>query len=142
MREFWDTHDGRISGPDLDLIARGQIANEESAVARARRIVFCDTELLTNVQWADLLFPGCCPPWLRPEAEARCRNYALYLLCAPDLPWAYDPQRAFPDEATRARQAKVWQAKLERRGLPFVVIGGVGETRLRAAIAAVETLMA
>lgn len=142
VRPFWDANGGRISGPDLEEIARGQIANEEEAVARARRVVFCDTELLTNVLWADLLFPGCCRAWVREAAEERCRRYALYLYCEPDLPWAYDPQRAFPDEATRRRQARVWRARLDRRGLPYAVVSGAGEGRLAGAIAAVDAVLA
>ena len=37
VREYWDTHDGKIGPADLDAIARGQIANEETAAARAAR---------------------------------------------------------------------------------------------------------
>src|SRR5215213_740467 len=71
VREFWDIKRGKIVGADLGTIALGQIANEDYALAKARQVVFCDTELLTNVLWADLLFPGECPPWVRAEAELR-----------------------------------------------------------------------
>lgn len=138
VRQFWDEHAGRIVAADLDAIARGQIANEAAAAARARRVVFCDTELLTNVLWADLLFPGDCPEWVRAEAERRCRHYAVYLLCDTDLPWAPDPQRAFPDPADRARLRAIWRQTIEGRGLPFVEITGTGSARLAASIAAVE----
>src|SRR5262245_43494939 len=40
VRDFWDTHDGKITAADLDAIARGQVANEEQAAMRARRVVF------------------------------------------------------------------------------------------------------
>ncbi len=138
VRQFWDEHDGRIVAADLAEIARGQIANEEEAAARARRVVFCDTELLTNVLWADLLFPGHCPPWVRAAAEERCRGYTLYLLCDTDLPWEADPQRAFPDPADRAWLRARWRAELEHRGLPFTEVTGEGEARVARAIAAVE----
>jgi nicotinamide riboside kinase len=48
VRRFWDEHDGRVTAEDLDAIARGQIAAEEEAAARARPVILCDTELLTN----------------------------------------------------------------------------------------------
>lgn len=142
VREFWSSRHGRIHGADIAAIARGQIAAEEQAGARASRMVFADTELLTNVLWADLLFPGCCPGWLREEAEKRSRRYSLYLLCAADLPWADDPQRCFPDASTRERHARHWRSILERRGLPFVEITGWGETRRARAVAAVQTALA
>lgn len=141
VRQFWDEHDGRIVASDLDAIARGQIANEEAAAARARRVVFCDTELLTNVLWADLLFPGQCPPWVRTQAEQRSRQYALYLLCDTDLPWAPDPQRAFPDPADRARLRAIWREQLEARALPFVAITGQGPEREARAVTAVNRLI-
>lgn len=142
VRQFWDERRGRIEAGDLDAIARGQIANEEAAAARARRVVFCDTDLLTNVLWADLLFPGACPPWVRAEAERRCRGYALYLLCDTDLPWAEDPQRSFPDPADRAWLRDRWLGVLQERHLPFVWVRGRGAERTRGAIDAVTSRLA
>jgi Predicted ATPase/kinase involved in NAD metabolism len=142
VRQFWDEHDGRIEGRDLDAIARGQVAGEERAAAAARRIVFHDTELVTNVLWADVLFPRECPPWVREEAEKRSRRMALYLLCAADVPFAPDPQRVFADEAARQTSARQWRAELERRGLPFVEISGDWAERETRAIAAVNALLA
>jgi HTH-type transcriptional regulator, transcriptional repressor of NAD biosynthesis genes len=141
VRQFWDEHQGRIVAADLDAIARGQIANEEAAAARARRVVFCDTDLLTNVLWADLLFPGHCPEWVREEAERRARGYSLYLLCDTDLPWAEDPQRSFPDPTDRERLRARWRRTLEERQLPFVDIIGAGPARLSRAVTAVEQLL-
>lgn len=142
VREFWDAHDGQIVAADLDAIARGQIAGEEAAAARARRVMFSDTELLTNVLWADLLFPGDCPPWVRVAAEERCRRQALYLFCDTDLPWMPDPQRCFPDEAGRAMCRRLWLETLATRGLPHANLSGDLEKRRALAISAVEDILA
>lgn len=138
VREFWDAHGGVIRATDLDAIGRGQIANEERALAQARRAVFFDTDLLTCTLWNDWLFPGECPAWERAEVERRSRAVSLYLLCDTDIPWAPDPQRSFPDATSRARARGIWRAALESRGLPFAEIAGRGAARERAAIAAVE----
>lgn len=140
-REFWDAHDGRIAGTDLDAIARGQMAGEEAAAARARRIVFCDTELITCTLWNDVLFPGACPAWVRDEADRRARRFALYLLCDADVPFVPDPQRCFPDDEARERARERWRDALVARDLPFVEIGGAWEERERRAVEAVETLL-
>lgn len=142
VREFWDTHQGQIGPGDLDAIARGQVANEDAAAAQARRIFFCDTDLLTCTLWDDILFPGACPPWVREEAERRARQYALWLLCDTDIPWAPDPQRSFPEPADRERGRSLWRYTLVSRGLAFVDIRGPWAERERIAIAAVEQLLA
>jgi nicotinamide riboside kinase len=141
VRQYWDEHDGRIAAGDLEAIARGQIAGEDEAAGGAGRLVFHDTDLLTHVLWVDLLFPGCCAPWVRGEAEKRARSASLYLLCAADIPFAPDPQRVFPDEAARAENAKRWREALAMRGLPFVEIAGEGAQREARAVAAVQGLL-
>jgi NadR type nicotinamide-nucleotide adenylyltransferase len=141
VREFWDARQGRITAGDLDAIARGQIAGEEASAARARRVVFCDTELLTCTIWDDLLFPGSCPAWVRAEAERRAGGFALYLLCDTDVPFVPDPQRCFPDPGGRERARQVWRDALVARGRPYVEIRGEWPERERAAIAAVESVL-
>jgi HTH-type transcriptional regulator, transcriptional repressor of NAD biosynthesis genes len=139
-REYWDTHGG-ITAEDLDALDRSQVANEEQAAARAKRVVFFDTDLITCVLWNDLLFPGACPGWVRVEADRRARRNALYLLCLPDVPYVSDPQRCFPDDAMRTRAGEMWREALVSRDLPFVEIRGSWAERERAAVAAVEKIL-
>lgn len=143
VREYWDSHDGVIGPADLDAIGRGQVAGEEAAAARARRVVFCDTDLLTCRLWDDLLFPGSCPDWVRAESETRARRFALYLFCDTDLPWSPDPQRCFPDDAGRAMCRALWLDTLATLRLPRVIVSGTGEAeRLAIARSAVDALLA
>lgn len=139
-REFWDAHGG-ITPADLDAVDRGQVANEEAAAARARRVVFLDTDLITCVLWNDLLFPGACPAWVRAAADVRARGNALYLLCDADVPFAPDPQRCFPEPEDRERARALWREALTSRGLPVVDIRGDWAERERSAIAAVEAML-
>jgi HTH-type transcriptional regulator, transcriptional repressor of NAD biosynthesis genes len=141
VREFWDLREGRIAAEDLGTIALGQIANEDHALARARRLAFFDTNLLTCVLWDDILFPGACPAWVRAEADQRSQGAALHLLCDTDVPFAADPQRCFPDAAGRERARQIWREALVSRGLPFADIVGDWAERERAAIAAVENVL-
>ncbi len=141
VREFWELKAGKITGEDLGTIALGQIANEDLAAARARRVVFFDTELITCTLWDDVLFPGCCPPWVRAEAEERAKHVDLWLLCDTDVPFEPDPQRSFPDDAGRARAREIWREAVVSRGLPFVDIQGTWSERERRAVEAVQKLL-
>lgn len=140
-REFWDQQNGKITAADLDAIGRGQIANEEAAAARARQVVFCDTELITCTLWNDALFPGACPAWVREQAEVRSRGFALYLLCDADVPFIPDPQRCFPNDEARESARSMWRHALVSRRLPFVDIRGGWPERERTAIAAVKRIL-
>lgn len=138
VRAFWDARGGDIRAADLATIARGQIDNEEVAAARADPLVICDTELITNTLWADLLFPGQCPAWVREAAERRSRHYALYLLCDTDIEHVDDGQRCFPGPVERARCRRLWRETLSARNLPFVAIRGSLEARIATASAAIR----
>jgi NadR type nicotinamide-nucleotide adenylyltransferase len=138
VREFWYARGGDIRASDLTPIAQGQIDNEEAAAARAEQLVICDTELLTNTLWADLLFPGQCPAWVRKAAQRRCHNYALYLLCDTDIAFVDDGQRCFPEAIEREYCRRIWRATLVDRDLPFVDIRGPLDVRLATAGAAIE----
>lgn len=146
VREYWDSHDGRIGPEDLDAIARGQAAAEDAAGALARaasaRLVLHDTDLLSCTVWDDLLFPACCPAWLRLEAGRRARATDLFLFCDTDLPWAPDPQRCFPDEAGRARCRRVFLERLEQTGARWTRIhGNDPQAREDLAAAAIQLLL-
>ncbi len=142
VREFWDANQGRISASDLGAIARGQLANHRAAAKEADRLLFCDTDLITNVLWADILFPGKCPDWVRQEANNRALAHCLYLFCHADIPFEEDPQRCFRDEAERQHYHQVWQQALIKCQLPYVDICGGWDERLATAIHAVKTACA
>ena len=146
VREYWDTHGGVITAADLDAIARGQVAGEEAALARAgasgARVVFHDTDLLTCMLWDDLLFPGACPPWVRSEAGRRVKAADLYLFCDTDMPWTPDPQRCFPDAEGRAMCRRLWLETLERTGVRWTRVYGLADEREARAALAVEGVLA
>jgi nicotinamide riboside kinase len=139
-RERWDAQ-GALGLEDMLPIAKEQWRREDEAMARAGKLVICDTDALTTMLWSDLLY-GTAPDELRREVEKRCRNYALYLLLDIDVAFAPDPQRCFPDPADREKAMRVWRGALDRRHLPYELIRGDWAERERAAIAAVDRLLA
>jgi NadR type nicotinamide-nucleotide adenylyltransferase len=141
VREFWDEHEGKITADDLGTIARVQMETEDAMAKSAKRVLFCDTDLLTNVLWADLLYGGKCPDWVRTEADTRCQGYDLYLLCDTDIPFEPDPQRSFPDPEGREMCRQLWRQTLIARDLPFVELKGNFTAREQRAIQAVDRVL-
>jgi nicotinamide riboside kinase len=64
------------------------------------------------------------------DALARAHDYALTLVAAPDCPWEPDGLQRDSDEV-RQRVHRVLVETLDERGIPFVVVEGSLERRLR-----------
>ncbi|WP_443750421.1 AAA family ATPase [Asticcacaulis solisilvae] len=124
----------RVDATDLERIAQGQAASVAAAKPQASRILVEDTDTVLTAVWSDMLL-GSRTPGLGTVAEPA----DLYLLCDIDLPWEDDGTRYFADIADRRRFMDACRAELERRGLRYVVIHGMGEAREQAAIDAIRT---
>lgn len=115
---------------DLLAIARMQLEAEEAALSNAAAgLLFIDTDLITIRIWGEEKF-GRSDPWI--VAQTRTRPYDLWLLCKPDIPWEYDPQRENPHD--RDRLFSVYERTLQELGKPYAVVGGEEEERLRQAL--------
>lgn len=139
-RERWEEQGGALGFEDMLPISREQARREDAAATTGAPLIICDTEALTTMLWSDLLY-GTSPDEMRRTVEKRCRNYALYLLCDIDAPFAPDPQRCFPDPADREKCMRIWRGALERRHLPHVLIRGDWAERERTAIKVVDQLL-
>lgn len=120
VREYVNQLDRPLSASDLDPIAVGQLNAEDEAAARAREIVFHDTNLLSTLIYARRYF-GVDQEWL--ERALQQRHYSHYFLCEPDFPWVADPgQREGP--AVRSQLQEIFRHELIRRALPFTCVSG------------------
>lgn len=118
---------------DILQIAKGQVQLEKRLQGSAKHLLFCDTELIVTKVWSEVKYQRC-DPWILDRISSQ--PYQLYLLCDIDLPWEFDPLREHPDR--RGDLFQRYLRELDGRGLPFVVIRGMGEERLYNAINAVE----
>lgn len=130
-----------LGATDVEPIARGQIAAEDAAAARAhaagRALVIRDTDLASTVVYARHYY-GACPSWI--VDTARARRAALYLLCDVDVPWVGDPARDRP--FGRAAMHAEFRAVLEELGARTAAVRGGWEARHETAREAVAALLA
>jgi HTH-type transcriptional regulator, transcriptional repressor of NAD biosynthesis genes len=118
---------------DLRNIVKGQAALEFAAKRQANRLLILDTDRLMTALWADMLL-GVRPP----DLDAVTQTADLYLLAEIDIPWADDGTRYFPSDSARQRFYRICREELEKRGLPFEIISGDRDARLKAAVDAVN----
>src|SRR5688500_989467 len=99
-REYLLKHGIDYSYEDLLVIAKGQIALEESYQSTASSqqpaasdLLFIDTNMYVMKVWCEFVF-GKCHKYILDQIVQR--KYDLYLLCNIDLPWIKDELREYP----------------------------------------------
>lgn len=125
-----------LTQADVEPIARRAVAAEDAALADAPPMLVLDTDLLSTVTYARHYY-GTSSAWL--EDEAHTRQAALYLLCAPDLPWTPDGIRDRP--TNREELFTAFEGVIAEFGARVVVVRGTGPRRTDAAVRAVTPLV-
>jgi len=120
---------------DILIIARQQFIQEEAAAKQANEFLFLDTEFLVTKIWSEVKYKNC-DPWI--VKQYREHKYDFYLLCNIDLPWEADPQREHPH--LRQYLFDLYYNDLLSNGLPFGVVSGMGDERLKNAVTFIETI--
>lgn len=134
-REYIELLDRPYNYNDILTIAQRQIENEKSAINKANRYLFSDTELIVTKIWCLHKYQQC-HEWILQQIHQN--TYDLFLLCDIDLPWEYDPQREHPH--LREYFFNVYKKELENYGFPYIVISGNYDERLQKAINAIDKL--
>ena len=121
---------------DVGQIAIAQMKQEDDIILSRPDLLIADTELLVVKIWMEYKY-GKTPDWL--ETKIMERQYDLYLLCVPDIPWIYDPLREHPGLGDYFYQ---WFRKeLSSRKFNFTEISGKEQERTDKAIRAVKSLI-
>lgn len=140
VQEYAREYIGKLHRPytldDILEIAKGQYYKEEELIPAANKLIFSDTDFLVTRIWSEHKYKTC-PGWISDKAKNHV--YDLYLLMDIDLPWQPDPQREHPH--MRKYFFDLYYSELKKSGFNFTVISGLGDTRLKNAIDAVEKLI-
>ena len=157
-REYLQEHGMNYGYPDLMTIARGQLTLEDKLAeiglravvlppkaegrrrsdGRANSLLFVDTDMYVMKVWSEYVF-GRCDTWILDQIASR--KYDAYILCRTDLPWVKDDLREYPDLENRDRLFHIYRDCMINQGTPWAEVGGVGEDRIAAGIAAVDNFL-
>lgn len=140
VREYAAAKGGTLDFGDHGPIARGQMAAEDDAVARAvvagAPVVLHDTDLVSTALYCEHYF-GRAPAWI--VDSARARRADLYLLLDVDVPWVTDGIRDRGDRRDELRALfEQWLTALEAT---WVLVSGGWEERLARAQREIERVV-
>lgn len=136
-RLYLEKRGNQYDEADLLDIAKGQYSWELAYARDAKRILFCDTDLLVIKIWAEVRFQEC-HPWI--ERQLYLHPYDLFLLCKPDLPWEPDPLRENPHDRDQLYE-RYLKALIDMNVNFFEISGLEYEKRLALAISSVDRFL-
>lgn len=129
-REYFNHSDiYNYSINDLIIIARKQIELEKEHLARANKLLFCDTTLITLKIWSELEF-NCTPPEIQTLMIQHSYNH--YLITNNDIPWESDSLRQ--NKHSRDLLFELNLLEVKKSMTPFTVVKGNDEARIETAI--------
>ncbi|MGC6425069.1 MAG: AAA family ATPase [Lentimonas sp.] len=137
VRQYVDQKNRELTADDLEPIAEGQFNCEDQALEQAKRFIIHDTNILSSILYANHYFEVTLD-WVNERFLER--DYTLYLLCIPDIPWVADEgQRESPE--TRAQLHELFKRSLEKLSLPYVEISGNETERFGVAISEIDKVL-
>jgi len=116
-------------------IAEEQSRREDQAARDANRVLICDTNAFATVLW-HRRYMGTHSPEV--EAIARRGRCDLYLLTGDEIPFVQDGLR--DGEHIRHEMHTWFETALEAQSVPWIVLRGSPEERLRESLRLVENL--
>jgi NadR type nicotinamide-nucleotide adenylyltransferase len=132
-RSYLSQLDRPYAYDDLKAIAALQIEREDQLEKDGVELLFCDTDLLTIKIWSSYKYAKVDPrilDWINR------RDYDLYLLCKPDIPWEADPLRENPNN--RDELFDLHLEELNHYHKDFEIVEGLREERLQNAVSVIE----
>ena len=135
--EYLKKTSGKYQYKDLALIAKGQIELEDIVISNNKSdLVFIDTDLITIKIWSKVKYNKV-SRWIM--KTIRERDYDLYLLCKPDIPWEYNKFRENPDD--RDWLFTLYEKELKKYKKRYAIIEGLDQSRIDKAIDTIEELI-
>lgn len=137
LEKKWARENKLCEETDIQPIVEGQIYHENKAISKANKVIFCDTNALQNLVYANVYYPN-----FENDVVSFCAHhhtYDLYLLCNVDIPWEEDVLRDKPFE--REKMFAIFAKALEKRNIPFSIISGSQKNRLEQGISLVRDLI-
>lgn len=121
---------------DVEQIAKKQVEQLRDYQQDSKgKLLLLDTDLIITKVWFAHVY-GRIPEWI--DSAIAEQKIDFYLLLRPNIAWEYDPVRENGDK--REFFYDWYKREIERTGVPFAEIGGLGSQRTQNAIEAIEKI--
>lgn len=137
LQDLWDKEQLICRPKDLLPIATGQMQLENNIAKTAKKLLICDTDLLTTKVYSEAYYDGWCPQLISKYALEN--KYDIYFLTYIDTPWQADDLRDRPER--RKEMFEYFRKALEDNNRPFVLLKGSVEERMEQATKAINQLL-
>ena len=118
---------------DLDKICIGHREQWENEIEPD--ILVVDTDFIVLKIWSEVKYGNVSST----ITDAVNANYFdLHILCTPDIPWEYDPQREHPEQ--RDELFQLYRKELIASKKNFIEVSGSREERLKKSLEAIATI--
>ncbi len=135
-REVWMQKNGVLELSDYVHIAVHHQKLEDAALLASNRFLFVDTNAITTMFWC-YAYEGAGLPELTDLATAAQNRYDHVFVCNDDIPFVQDGWR--DDAVWRSRQQSLILYDLTVRGVPYTLVSGSLEKRVKQVKAVLET---
>lgn len=134
-REILEKSNGYYTFETIDDISKCQWREQIETTQQCENVC-CDTDLLTNIVWGEVKFKRFETWWWNTWINSQVD---LFLLCAPDLEWEFDPLRENPHD--RDMLFEQYRKHLDLHSSEYKVIEGNGKERTSQAISIIEKML-
>ncbi|HET8810120.1 MAG TPA: ATP-binding protein [Flavobacteriaceae bacterium] len=141
LQKKYDDANEICAPKDLLPISKGQMKAENLLAQKADKVLFCDTNVLETWVYANAYFDNFenSPEASELQKAAEESRYDLYFLTDIDVPWEADDLRDKPEE--RHEMFARFEKELKQRNLPYVLVSGNPQKRLKKAVEVVDGLL-
>ena len=136
LQKKWNKFQKVCTKEDLPVIVSEQLKMENKKISKAKKYLFCDTNILVTRIWSETHFNGYCDPEIIKLSEQL--SYDYYLLTSIDVPWKKDDLRDRPYD--REKMFSYFKDVLDNNNKPYSIIKGSIEERLTDSIKIINNL--
>ncbi len=136
LQEKWNKSKEICTEEDLIPIAIGQVKLENEAILKAKKFLFCDTNLLVTKVFSDIYYNRCNANLAQ---AAREHEYDLIFLTNVDVPWEPDDLRDKPND--REITFKRFENAIIANKNPYVTLHGDATSRFEKAVKIINDLV-